>query len=65
MSKGTLLIRTIEILKADKRTLRMIGQATGIPFYWLKKLSAGEIDDPSVNRVQYLFEFISKTKLIE
>ena len=65
MTHGTLLARTIELLKADTRTLRMVGQATGIPYYWLKKLSAGEISDPSVNRIQQLFEFLSKTKIIE
>ena len=64
MTQGTLLAKTIELLKADKRTLRMVGQATGIPYYWLKKLSAGEIDDPSVNRIQQLYEFLSKKKIL-
>lgn len=64
MKSGTLLITTIKLLKADRRTLRIVGHATGIPYYWLKKLSAGEIDDPSVNRIQQLFEFLSKKRLL-
>jgi len=65
MAHGTLLAKTIELLKADKRTLRMVGQATDIPYYWLKKLSAGEIDNPSVNRIQQLFEFLAKKRLLD
>ena len=62
--RNTLHDTTIVLVRADKRTLRMISQATGIPFYWLKKLSADEIEAPNVNRVQYLFEFLSKKKLL-
>jgi dynactin complex subunit len=65
MKHGTLLTTTIELLKADPRTLRMVSQATAIPYYWLKKLSAGEINDPSVNRIQQLFEFLSKKRLLD
>ena len=56
---------TIEALHNDKRTLRIIGQATGIPFYWLKKLSASEIPNPGVNRIQQLFEFLTKKRLLD
>ena len=56
---------TRRLLKGDKRTLRMIGQATGVPYYWLKKFAAGEIANPAVNRVQYLYEFISKKELLK
>ncbi len=58
-----LMTETIRLIRADKRTLRMIAQFTGVPFYWLKKFSANEIPNPAVNRVQYLYEFISKKKL--
>ena len=61
----SLLVTTRQLIKQDKRSLLMISQATNIPFYWLKKFSAGEIPNPAVNRVQYLYEFISKSKLIK
>ncbi len=54
---------TRHLIKKDKRPLRMIGQATGIPYYWLKKFSAGEIPNPAVNRVQYLYEFLTQCQL--
>lgn len=60
----SLYATTRRLIKKDKRPLRMIGQATGIPYYWLKKFSAGEIPNPAVNRVQYLFEFLSKKELL-
>ena len=61
----SLYLKTRQLLKDDKRPLRMIGQATAIPYYWLKKFSAGEIPNPAVNRIQYLFEFLTKSKLIK
>lgn len=62
---GTLAIATRELLKSSNLTIKMTAQCTGIPFYWLKKFSANEIPNPSVNRVQYLYEKLSKSKLIE
>lgn len=62
--RGALHTATITALKEDRRTLRMVGQATGIPYYWLKKLSANEINAPNVNRMQYLFEFLTKKKIL-
>lgn len=60
----TLHAATIKALHDDRRTLRMISQAVDIPYYWLKKLSANEIPNPSVNRIQQLFEFLTKKKLL-
>lgn len=57
---GTLLKRTRELLKNDKRGLLDIHKETGIPFYWLKKFSAGGFDNPSVNRVQFLYEVLTR-----
>lgn len=61
---GALVETTRTLLKEDKRTLKMIAQWTGIPFFWLKKFSANEIPNPSVNRVQYLYEKLSNSKII-
>ena len=55
----SLYVTTRRLIKRDKRPLRMIAQATAIPYYWLKKFSAGEIPNPAVNRVQFLYEFLS------
>lgn len=59
----SLLKRTLELLKEDSRSLIEIYTATGIPYYWLKKFSAGEFANPSVNRVQFLYEFLSGQQL--
>ena len=60
----SLYTKTRELIKEDKLTLEMIGQATGVPYYWLTKFSAGEIPNPAVNRIQYLYEFLSKSKIV-
>ena len=55
----TLLEKTLALLQDDSRTLPEIYRDTGIPFYWLRKFARGEIQDPSVNRVQKLYEHLS------
>lgn len=54
----TLLKKTLTLLEKDERTTIQLHGQTGLPFYWLKKLRAGEFTNPSVNRVQHLYEFL-------
>lgn len=61
---GSLMSRTIELAKADQRTALQLCIETKIPFYWMKKFLAGEFLNPSVNRVQYLYEHLTGSKLI-
>lgn len=60
---NTLMLATIELLKQDKRGLLQIHAHTAIPYYWLKKFSAGEFINPSVNRVQFLYESLTNKPL--
>lgn len=61
----SLMTETLRLLKnRGKKTLPEIHDETGIPFYWLRKFIGGEIDDPSVNRVQILYEYLSGRKLL-
>jgi predicted transcriptional regulator len=57
----TLLEKTKELLKEDGRTLLDIHLQSNIPFYWLQKFPHSK--DPSVNRVEKLYNFLSKEKL--
>lgn len=59
----SLLLKTKELLTNDNRTLIEIHRQSGIPFYWLQKFSSKNFENPSVNRVQYLYEFLTNTKL--
>lgn len=61
---GTLYERTRERLRRDTRSLHDLSVQSGLPFYWLRKVHAGEINDPGVNRTQKLYEFLSESKLI-
>lgn len=60
---GSLLEKTQALLERDERSLYQISQATGLPFYWLKKFREGGIKDPSVNRIQELYEKLSGKKI--
>lgn len=59
----SLVIRTRELFKADPRSMRDISIECGLGFSWLQTFSAGKIKNPSVNRVQYLYEFLTQSKL--
>lgn len=48
--------------KRDK-DLQQIWKETGIPYYWLRKLYLGVIKSPGVNRMQYLYEYLTDRKL--
>lgn len=61
--KGSLHSRTLDLLEQSRIPLPEIYKETHLPYYWLKKFSSGEIRDPSVNRVQRLYEFLAGRKL--
>lgn len=58
---GDLMKRTIELVR--ERTPLKVYDETKISFYWLRKFAAGGFQNPSVNRVQYLYEHLTGKKL--
>jgi hypothetical protein len=61
--KGTLHQKAFELLKGCDKPLPDIAQESELPYYWLKKFSADGVKDPSVNRVQKLYEYLTKKPL--
>lgn len=59
----SLMLETLKLLRERHETLPEIQSATGIPFYWLRKFLGHEFKDPSVNRVQKLYEYLAGRKL--
>lgn len=66
----SLMERTRRLLhEQDKSLAEVYGDlirrpdGTGITYYWLRKFSAGNVEDPSVNRVQELYEYLTGTTL--
>ena len=62
-SPGALMLQTHELLKKDGRSIADISIETGITFFWLQRFSAHMMKNPSVNRVEYLYEYLSGKKL--
>lgn len=60
---GSLFQRTLELLKTTDETIPQIYVDTQLPFYWLQSLREGRIKNPSVNRIQRLYEHLSGKKL--
>lgn len=60
---GTLLVKTLELLEKSDKPLQDIYAETGLPYHWLRSVSQGKTNKPSVNRVQYLYEYLSEKQL--
>lgn len=60
---GSLIQATRRLLLNDPRTHHALAKELGVPFYWLRAFIADEIKAPSVNRVQYLYEKLSGSKI--
>lgn len=58
-SSGTLLQRTRALLQRTEQTYLDIYNATGLNPNWLSALNTGNIADPSVNKVQKLYEHLT------
>ena len=54
---GTLMTRTRELLR--HRDLLVVYKDTNISYYWLRKFLDGRFTNPSVNRVQQLYEYLT------
>jgi hypothetical protein len=61
--EGTLLARTRDLLRNTGESYLAIYKHTGLKPNWLSLLATGAIPDPSVNKVQALYEYLSAKKL--
>lgn len=55
--EGSLMRTTRELLRG--RDLLIVYKETGISYHWLRKFHDGKFHDPSVNRIQSLYEHLS------
>lgn len=63
-SSSTLLDYVVaELNKRQDKEFMVIWRDTGIPYYWLRKIARGEIKNPGIQRIQFLYEFFSGKKL--
>lgn len=49
--------------RSVKICLTDIANATGLELGWLSSFNSGGVDHPSVNRIETLYEYLTKTKL--
>lgn len=59
----SLMAKTILLL--DGRDLLQVYEETRLSYYWLRKFAAGAYKNPSVNRVQFLFEHLTGKELFQ
>jgi len=64
VKRGSLHVETLKLLRQSRDSLLDIHLATRLPFYWLKRFKEDGIRDPSVNRIQILYEHLARLPLI-
>ena len=60
---NTLYKQTLKLLEASSSPLRQIAVDADLPYDWLVGVRYDRIKNPSVNRIQQLYEFLSGDKL--
>lgn len=65
MSTPKLRGKVLDLLanRPREQTLKAIAEATELPEAWLKVFAQGRIYDPSVNRVETLYNYLSEKPL--
>jgi hypothetical protein len=58
-----MLAVTDHLKKLRDKDLLEVWKATGVPYFWLRKLASGRISNPGVNRISFLYEHFTGTKL--
>ena len=66
----TLMERTSRLLHSSEQTLpetyaALHANGSNITYYWLRKFSAGNFENPSVNKVEELYTHLSGDVLFE
>lgn len=59
-----LLDRTHELLSSSDQSVEEIAKGADVTFYWLRRFKQGTILDPSVNRVQKVYEYLAGAPLL-
>lgn len=57
--------KTLKLLHSSKIKFRTIQDDTDIKIDWLSKFSQGLIDDPSVNKIETLYNYLTASKISE
>jgi hypothetical protein len=55
----SMLEKTVGLLKSCGLPLNEVANTTGLGYEWLKKLKQGDIQDPGVNRIEKLHNFLT------
>jgi hypothetical protein len=65
----SLMVQTLRLLREHPKSLPDIhadlkAQGSIITFYWLRKFSSGNFKDPSVNRVEELYKYLTGKSVV-
>jgi hypothetical protein len=61
----TMLEKTMDLLGNCGLSLTEISNMSGLGYEWLKKLKAGDIPDPGINRIERLHNFLTHRLRLE
>lgn len=63
MEREPLLKTTVDLLQGSDLPLREIADGAEVGYEWLRKFKANLIPDPSINRVQALYNFLTRSSM--
>lgn len=60
---GSLMKKTLALIEEQQCDPLKLHKETGLPYYWLKKFASGSFKNPSVNRVEFLYERLTGNQI--
>ncbi len=61
---GVLVEAVKALIEADPRTIVEIASDLRMNYFWLRNFHKGKLQNPSVNRIEYVYTKLAKKKLI-
>ena len=60
LMEKSLLDRTLDLLRKDKRNLNQIARASGLNYFWLVRVKNGSIANPGIRQIEKLHATLTK-----
>ena len=62
---GSLHLLTLDLLKSSEQTTYDVAKETGLTYSWICAFAADKMRNPSVSKVQRLYEYLTGRNLIK
>ena len=60
LMEKSLLDRTLDLLRKDKRNLSQLATESGLGYFWLRRVKNGSIANPGIRQIEKLHATLTK-----